>query len=164
VSRNALVAKQLPYVISGGIGGIALVGVGAVFLGTEELRRDSGRLDRLERMVLELHAVLLDRTDAPEVPYGPIAAPAAAEIEVGAGRSRAQGSRAQASRVSGTRAPASGRRHLVALPVGQSYHRPDCTMVEGKPAVEVVTDRQVADRGLKPCRLCEPDQSDLLPW
>src|SRR5439155_26897927 len=63
VSREALVAKQLPYLISGGIGGIALVGVGAVFLGTEDIRRDSGRLDRLERMVAELHTLLLVHAD-----------------------------------------------------------------------------------------------------
>jgi hypothetical protein len=147
VSRNALVAKQLPYLISGGIGGIALVGVGAVFLGTEELRRDSGRLDRLERMVIELHAVLLDRPDAPEVQSD---APRPAK--------------ASPSRPRPDSGHTNGKPNLVALPVGQSYHRPDCTMVQSKPAVEVVTDREVADRGLKPCRLCEPDQSDLLPW
>src|SRR5688572_5506531 len=66
VSREAVVAKQIPYLVSGGIGGVLLAVVGAYFLGTEELRRDSGRLDRLERMVEELHGALLDRPDAPQ--------------------------------------------------------------------------------------------------
>ena len=60
VSREAIVEKQIPYLVSGGIGGVLLCVVGAYFLGTEELRKDSGRLDRLEPMVEELHAALLD--------------------------------------------------------------------------------------------------------
>lgn len=68
VSREAIVEKQIPYLISGGIGGVLVCVVGAYFLGTEELRRDSGRLDRLERMVEELHGVLLQRGDEPSAP------------------------------------------------------------------------------------------------
>ena len=51
VSGTPVVAKQIPYVVSGGIFGVFLAVFGAYFLGTEELRKDSGRLDRLERMV-----------------------------------------------------------------------------------------------------------------
>jgi len=65
VSGEAIVAKQIPYVVSGGIAGVMLAVVGAYFLGTEELRKDSDRLQRLERMVEELHRVLLERIDAP---------------------------------------------------------------------------------------------------
>lgn len=65
VSREALPAKQIPYLVSGGIGGMFLAVLGAYFLGTQELRRDSGRLDRVERMVEELHDALLQRPDAP---------------------------------------------------------------------------------------------------
>ena len=65
VSGEAIVAKQIPYVVSGGIGGVLLAVIGAYFLGTEELRKDSGRLDRLEQKVDELHAALLQRADAP---------------------------------------------------------------------------------------------------
>src|SRR3954451_12643339 len=65
VSGTPVVAKQIPYVVSGGIFGVFLAIFGAYFLGTEELRKDSGRLDKLERMVLELHQALLARDDAP---------------------------------------------------------------------------------------------------
>ena len=65
VSREAIVEKQLPYVVSGGIGGLLACIIGAYFLATEELRRDSGRLDRLEQMVEDLHGVLLARADLP---------------------------------------------------------------------------------------------------
>jgi hypothetical protein len=70
VSRESIVEKQLPYLISGGIGGVLLCVLGAYVLGTEELRKDSGRLDRLERMVEELHGALLSRPDAPKPPTG----------------------------------------------------------------------------------------------
>ena len=133
VSGQALVAKQLPYLISGGIGGIAIVGVGAAYVAVEQIRRDSGRLDRLERMVEDLHAVLLSRPDAPSVrTFEPGAAPA---MEVSA----------------------NGTGGLVALPVGQTYHRPACSMVQGKERVERVTPATVSARGLRPCRLCEPE-------
>src|SRR3954464_1759213 len=68
VSGTPVVAKQIPYVVSGGIFGVFLAIFGAYFLGTEELRKDSGRLDKLERMVEELHQVLLTREDAPSIP------------------------------------------------------------------------------------------------
>jgi hypothetical protein len=63
VSRESIVEKQIPYLISGGIGGVLLCVLGAYVLGTEELRKDSGRLDRLEAMVEDLHAALLSRPD-----------------------------------------------------------------------------------------------------
>ncbi|MCU1464015.1 MAG: hypothetical protein JWO37_4090 [Acidimicrobiales bacterium] len=137
VSREALVAKQLPYLISGGIGGIALVGIGAVFLGTEDIRRDSGRLDRLEAMVEELHAVLLSRRDAP------------------APESMTEPPEATAAQRNGQAGI------LVALPVGQSFHRPDCVMIQGKDKARQVTGDDVRDRALKACRLCEPGQPDV---
>ncbi|HVX70837.1 MAG TPA: hypothetical protein VHA79_14225 [Mycobacteriales bacterium] len=64
VSGTALVAKQLPYIASAGLIGVVLITVGNRVFMTNDLRRDSGRLDRLEQMVAELHAVLLARTDA----------------------------------------------------------------------------------------------------
>lgn len=65
VSREALVAKQIPFLVSGGITGMVLVAVGAFFLGTEDLRKQLVRLDQIEEQVDELHAVLLSRRDAP---------------------------------------------------------------------------------------------------
>lgn len=79
VSRESIVEKQIPYLVSGGIGGVLLCVVGAYFLGTEELRKDSGRLDRLETMVQQLHEALLVPRDAPvaaaaEAPEGSLVA------------------------------------------------------------------------------------------
>ena len=64
VSGQALVAKQLPYLASLGLVGGVLIAIGNRIFLINDLRRDSGRLDRLEEMVAELHAVLLSRSDA----------------------------------------------------------------------------------------------------
>lgn len=127
VSGEAIVAKQIPYVVSGGIGGVLLCVVGAYFLGTEELRKDSGRLDRLERMVDELHAALLSRPDAPE--------PASSPSRNGR---------------SGAASPT-----LVAVQGGETFHVAGCAMAEGK-AVESLTAEEADVNGLRPCPLCEP--------
>jgi hypothetical protein len=131
ISREALVAKQLPYLISGGILGIALVGFGAMLIGTEDLKRAQERIDRLELLIEDLHAVLLTRPDAPVI-----------GSTNGAGSGAPEG---------GSRTSA-----LLALPGGQSYHRADCSMIQGKSEAKSVTPSAARKQGLKPCRLCEP--------
>lgn len=104
---QSIVAKQIPYVASGGLLGVVLITVGnRVFL-INDLRRDSGRLDRLEEMVAELHAVLLARTDA-----------TAAAEPAGA-------------------ASSAGAKPFRAVARGTIYHLPTCTMVDGKDAVSI---------------------------
>jgi len=130
ISREALVAKQLPYLISGGIGGLALVGFGAMLVGTEDLKRTHDRIDQLEDLVADLHTALLSRPDAPVLSSN------------GDAGQQAAGSTAGVT--------------LMALPSGQSYHRADCSMIEGKRDAKPVTASAARRQGLKPCRLCEP--------
>ena len=75
VSGEALTAKQLPYLISGGLTGVALVVLAAVFLGTDDVRRQLSRVDELERKVDELHALFATELDG--APAGDAAAPVA---------------------------------------------------------------------------------------
>lgn len=128
VSREALPAKQLPYLVSGGIGGMFLAVLGAYFLGVQELRNDSQRLDRLEQMVNELHAVLLHRADAPDPTV--ILAPA----------------------TNGATTPA---RRVVAVEGGELYHRTNCALVQGKDGEEL-TPAAARKRGLRECPACTP--------
>jgi len=134
VARQVLVAKQLPYLISGGILGVAIVAVGVMFIGTEQIRRDSGRLDRLEAMVAELHAVLLTRADAPTV------------VQDGHGPGPHADEAGQVD----------GGPLLVALPEGERYHAETCRVVQGKAAAMPVGLRTIQRLGLTPCPLCEP--------
>jgi hypothetical protein len=138
ISREALVAKQLPYLISGGIGGIALVGFGAMLVGTEDLKRTQERVDHLEHLVNDLHAALLSRPDAPA--FGEVGS-VNGEVADPKGAGDSSGSR------------------FVALPQGQTFHRAGCSMVQGKRQAEQVTAAVARRRGLAPCRLCEPESA-----
>jgi hypothetical protein len=99
----------------------------------EDLRRDSGRLDRLEKAVQELHQVLLYRPDAPT----------------------ATTSNATASNVAVNGAAVATTKLLV-LPGGESFHRPDCPVVGDKPAGRNVTLETAQRKGLHACPLCQP--------
>jgi hypothetical protein len=73
-SGTPIVAKQIPYLASDGVLAVVLIAIGNRIFLIDDLRRDSGRLDRLEQMVQELHAVLLARGDAiPEQAASPSA-------------------------------------------------------------------------------------------
>ena len=136
VSREALPGKQIPYLVSGGVGGMFLAVLGAYFLGTQELRRDSGRLDRLEQMVQDLHLALLRRPDAPD------------PTVVGNGSGRAEDGAAQG--------PA---RQVVAVDGGDLFHRRSCAVVEGKDTTSL-TPSAARKAGLRPCPACAPAGRD----
>ena len=129
VSGEAIVAKQIPYVVSGGIGGVLLAVIGAYFLGTEELRKDSGRLDRLEEMVQELHLALLQRPDAPVVTND------GAMSSNGATHDR-----------------------VLVVNGGETFHTHGCPMAAGKDTEELAV-AAAQTRGLTACPLCSPTEA-----
>jgi hypothetical protein len=135
VSGEAIVGKQMPYLVSGGVGGVLLAIVGAYFLGTEALHEDSGRLDRLERMVDELHRALLERPDAPELET--------------AHSDRAAGATSGSPNGHGARA-------VVVVDGGETYHRDGCAMTGGSRELSTVTVEAATEQGLRACPVCEP--------
>ena len=128
VSGESLTAKQLPYLVSGGLTGIALVVVASAFLATEDVRRQLSQVDELRRKVDDLYALFVEDLAAP------VDAPT-----VGPGRT--------ATVATDT---------VMALPVGTSYHRPDCNLVTGKSEAVAVDAKAVRARKLRPCRICNP--------
>ena len=145
VSGEVLVAKQLPYLVSGGLTGLALITLGSRLLLIEDLRRDSGRLNRLESMVEELHLALLSRPDSPVPHSDHVLEPASSSADVSTnGRRPTQ------------------ETDVVVLPGGASFHRDDCSVVAGKPsnAMPAATARE---RGLRACRVCQPLAVRLTP-
>jgi hypothetical protein len=133
VSGQALTAKQLPYLVSGGLTGIGLLVIAAVFLATEDVRRQLDRLGEVERKVDALYALF------------------AADISDAAA---ASGTAAMTVPASAAPRPASDA--LLALPAGTSYHRAECALVAGKANAGPVDAATVAARGLSPCRVCDP--------
>jgi hypothetical protein len=130
VSGEALTAKQLPYLVSGGLTGIALVIVAAVFLATEDVRRQLARVDDLQRKVDDLYGLFVADLSAGPDTAARGAAPAPP--------------------------PAVAAGAIVALPTGTVYHRRDCALVAGKPAVAAVDAAEITRRSLSPCRVCDP--------
>jgi hypothetical protein len=54
VSRTGLAAQQIPYVISGGLGGIALIAIGCTVWLSADLQDEWRRLDALDERLGEL--------------------------------------------------------------------------------------------------------------
>jgi hypothetical protein len=125
VSGESLTAKQLPYLVSAGLTGIALFILAGVFLATDDVRRQFARIGELERKVDDLYALFVT-----ELADQPSASAAGPPVPRGA---------------------------LLALPSGSSYHAPDCALVAGKSEAAPVTGEAVSARGLRPCRVCDPD-------
>jgi membrane protein implicated in regulation of membrane protease activity len=65
VSGTAVPAKQLPYLVSGGLTGVALVVLAAAVFAADDVRRRFAHLDRVERKVDELYALLTEEDLAP---------------------------------------------------------------------------------------------------
>jgi hypothetical protein len=118
--------EQIPYLISGGLFGLALVFLGAFFYFThwvtelvKEHRAQSAAvieaIGRLEHSLV--HAALPARS-----PNG--AGPIAGDLDI----------------------------TLVATEKGTMAHRPDCVVVTGKAGLRPVSARE----GLAPCKLCDP--------
>lgn len=60
VSGQSLTAKQLPYLVSGGLGGVGLLVLAAALLTTQDVRRQLERLERVEAQVTTLYELLVD--------------------------------------------------------------------------------------------------------
>ena len=65
ISGEALTAKQLPYLVSAGLTGIALFILAGVFLATDDVRRQFERITELERKVDDLYSLFVAELDAP---------------------------------------------------------------------------------------------------
>jgi hypothetical protein len=139
VSGQSITAKQLPYLVSGGLTGLALIIVAAALLTTDGFRREVGRLEGVERKVDDLYALLVepDLADSPEPAASEPDATIDAVPETAGGRP-------------------DGSADFAALPDSTSFHRADCALVAGKADASPVEADAAAARGLRPCPVCAP--------
>ena len=76
VSGEALTAKQIPYLVSAGLTGVALFIMAGVFLATDDIRRQFGQIAELQRKVDDLYALFAaDMAAATPDGGGSVAAP-----------------------------------------------------------------------------------------
>jgi hypothetical protein len=82
VSGQVYPAKQLPYIISGGIGGLFILGVGALFWLSSDLRDEWTKFDRIEEALVRLADTgLVDRELLTPAPVPVTAAANAEDVE-----------------------------------------------------------------------------------
>ena len=144
VSDRVLVAEQIPYLVSGGIGGMVLVIIGGVLLATQDVRRDAERLDDLERSMIEMQVMLDDLHRVLLRPAGAVdnrPAPAVAGASSGA--------------KTATRVNRNGDRVYV-VAGGTTFHQDGCEVLDGKDDVSAIAPSSARRRQLTPCLLCEP--------
>lgn len=134
------VAAQIPYVVSGGLAGLALCVIGAGVMITSGARTERARL---EAAIEDLRDALMRTAEAAVVTGARAGTPAPSEARAGA-RS-----------VSGSVAPGASETTVLAGP--SSYHRTDCRLVEGQSGLTPMTLDAARAAGLDACRVCIPD-------
>ncbi|MER5354573.1 hypothetical protein ABT093_30115 [Kitasatospora sp. NPDC002551] len=137
VSGERFVEQQVPYLASATVPGAALIVAGAVLAALRppgRTRTPTPTPTPTDRRIAHLYALLVEPADT----------------EGTAGTADAEGSAVTADGEEPAGPP-------LAVPGGTLYHRPDCPLVAGKPAAAPVDAAAVRDRGLTPCRLCDPD-------
>jgi hypothetical protein len=67
VSGTALTAKQVPYIVSGGLSGVCLLVLAAAFFATDDVRRRLDHLDDVERKVDLLYRLLTEDSEQASV-------------------------------------------------------------------------------------------------
>ncbi|MHB8669120.1 MAG: hypothetical protein ACYDAD_00920 [Acidimicrobiales bacterium] len=134
-ARSPLVEEQIPYVVSGGLLGLALTVTGSFFFWGHWLYRRYERAEYHHREIVALlESLVAGRHPGEVVESGPsarvseVATPGAAAF--------------------------SGGDFLVRTERGTVLHRAGCAVLEGKPSTHRVPRREVARTGLDLCRLC----------
>ncbi|HMC40676.1 MAG TPA: hypothetical protein VKI19_13500 [Acidimicrobiales bacterium] len=131
--------KQLPYLISGGILGLAIVVIGCFFYWSHWLYRIYDQADvhhqELLREQRELTKVLIEALTA-----------------VGG---RSGGAAGPGSGIGISANGVSAARTFVATATGSNFHTSGCPMVANRPgSLRTVTEEEAGE--MKPCRVCEP--------
>lgn len=131
--------QQIPYVVSGGLGGLAVVMIGCFFYWAHWLYRiyDQADLHHQEAMreQRELMRVLIEAV-----------ASSGARVEIPREAAAAVGISTNGTKSSRT---------FVATPTGTNFHSAGCPMVANRSAhLRTVSEDEI--RAMKPCRVCDP--------
>ena len=123
------VQAQIPYVVSGGLAGLALVVIGAAMLIVYGHRADRAAL---QTTIEELRDAL--------------------ERNAGV----ASESTVAATAPSASSTPSAAAEELDVIAGADAYHRTDCALIVGQPGLTAMTVATAVQRGLEPCRICQP--------
>jgi len=126
---------QVPYIISGGFGGLGLVVLGAALVITESHRRDRAELERrLDDVIAALSRM------------------ATLSRVTGNG---SEGAGAEEAGAEPVKVPATAGAPALVVAGRSSYHSPDCHLAAGRES-DLLPRAAAEDAGLDPCRVCNP--------
>lgn len=126
-ATNPIVEAQVPYLISGGLAGLALLLLGGIGIAASVILRVTGEIRS------ELHATRDAFTQANRISSSVAAAVLPESVPA-----------------------ASSNGSVLVSSGGSSYHRADCRLVERAEAVSKVPRADATSQGLHPCRICNP--------
>ena len=147
---------QFPYLLSGGVAGLGLIGAGAGLLFVQVQRElDAEEARHYQRVVDTLrNTVTALRGGAPAVSAVPVAAPAR-RSESGTVSVVTPPADDATIAAQETWAPPPADEPLVV--VGRSsFHDPSCHLVNTRNDLELMRRDEAVDAGLRPCRVCKP--------
>jgi hypothetical protein len=137
ISGTADLYKQMPYLVSAGFTGLALIILGSALI-------VAGRNDRVERRLAQLLDAITE---------------AVADDDI-------EGADGADSRGSASESPAdaagSGSESYLTVPEGTTYHRPGCLLLREKDAGPADPEA-IASGALSPCPVCLPEQPSEAP-
>ena len=137
-SHTVLLFEQIPYMISGGLLGLALVFIGGfvyfTYWQTLLVREGRDQSRRVEELLVRIEGHLAEAAE------GSTLASSSPPVRSGALRSDGQ---------------TAGATEFLATPTGTMLHRPSCQVVAGRTELRRVA---LGTAGFEPCRLCRPDQ------
>lgn len=123
------VEGQLPYLISGGLVGVGLIGAGLTVVNVQARRQDNA----------ELLARLDDIAEALQLLGSPVATAAAPALVAVPDTGMVGGGMVVGGR--------------------STYHLPSCRVVSDREGLQPMAVAQAEARGLNPCRICKPPAS-----
>jgi hypothetical protein len=126
-ATNPVVEAQVPYIISGGLAGLALLLLGGIGIAASVVLKVTGEIR------IELHAAREAFTQSNRVTSSVAAAITPDAV-----------------------AATSTNGYVIVSSTGSSYHRADCRLVERVEVPEKVPRGAAAAQGLHPCRVCNP--------
>jgi hypothetical protein len=147
---------QLPYLISGGLGGLGAVLYGSAAMVVRQMKRahaaQQAALEELAESMRNLQAALAARNRAPEPATWPQGAPAAFRAPA------ATRWGAEVTDVLGEPPGPNGELEEESVLAGStSYHLPSCRVAAGRTSMARISPGEAVARGLAPCRICRPD-------
>lgn len=147
---------QFPFLLSGGVGGLGLIGVGAGLLFVQVQRElDAAEAREYQRVVDSLRqTVVALGGGAPMAAAVPVAAPAR-RGESGSVKVVSPPVQEDVTIVSQEQWAAPADEPLVV--VGRSsFHDPSCHLVNSRDDLELMRRDEAVDAGLRACRVCKP--------